>query len=1424
MAISEIQTSLNAGELSPNLYARVDLSKFESGAALLRNFYVDFRGGVANRPGTEYICAVKGVDGPKRLIPFTVSTQASYVLEFGEAYIRFISNGVQLEASPGVPYEVTTPYAAADLALLKYTQSADVLTLVHPSYPPANLTRTSDTTFSYDVIVTGPVIDPPVITDMTAPHSGPYNFGYLVTSVDLDGKEESLPSNPGVKHSEGMNELTNRVIGMSWTAPSQATSAYNVYKWGPIDAVTLNPATVWGFIGTSQTVTFTDNNIAPDFTKQPPAWGDPFSGGQFQSITVTSGGSGYDGVSGDWPVIPYVPLNITGDGTGAAGYAVIDHSNGTIIGAYLTNFGKDYTTATITANGEGGTGATFSYTLSPITSLYPSCTAYVQQRRCFAGSNLKPETLVMSQIGLYENFDTTPVSLDTDSIVLSIAGEEVNTIKAMVPVAYGLLTFTTGGSYLINGGSPYAPITPASISVQAQSSVGANDLMPLRVNTDVLYCQNKGNRIRNLAFAWQRQAYQGSDISALAAHLFDGYSTTEWTWAEEPFKLVWAVRDDGRMLTLTYVPDQEVFAWCRHDTQGLFKSVTSVPEGDENAVYVIVERYIPDAAPEGECCTGWVQYIERLAPRGDCCIYDAWFLDCALSLPKTYPDGQLCLTHVSGNTYTAHFCANGDVGYVMEAKENYPAARIADLPTWHSRFVETSELGISYDHRRRKMLYTGLFAENDPTTNDTGFTLWSGVNTISPGDTYETGSHHFNKDVSIIEVDFDTGVVVEYPVWSADNLVPAGIGGGDGTWRRFVTDFTTSGASLPLVINPHNHDVWVSAESCELYQFRYEDSFQQVISPFFPVIDTDNFVKTVGITEDYVYAYELNFVDLSGDPFYMIPATITSDEVTADQKLAYATYSGFPDHNSQFWASAVDGDKNLWILSASLTGTRDYKLLKFTPPVSISYPTPPVGGGFTDVTPWGSSTGPNTDVSSYASSTYYSGTSFQGSANVVMYLPASGQLAMVTKLFKQDAGSSDQANTRFDCTYVTIAGMSFDYHKGFVGGYMTAEWAVTSDPSAAAWAPQDFKEHNQYLSFSDYTYAGMNYARRAFLFSCLPVVGGVVSSDLADLHSIIVIYDFINGSAPTLVQMVDEQGWDDTYTDYATAISNTNVVEQSMQPKTASPGVPDQPYLDTGLWDADTNTFWWSGLQRNMYKLDSTFTYRDSYFPEVLPPLLRMSFNVPETLSGVISTGCAQLSVVEQVDDTTYTVELLGGTLDELLLPDDPSGVLRPVEANDWYTTTPVTTVTGLDHLEGKVVYALADGRVEGPFTVSSGSITLSAESANVVVGLQYTSQIKTLYLTVEGLQPGTIQGKRKFVPAVTLRVDCTAGLEAGIDFDNLTPVPDLDTTEPYTGDARVVVFSDWTETGEVCVQQTQPLPAGVLGIIVEVTPGDTGR
>ncbi len=93
MAQPVIQHSFHAGEWAPALNARVDLQKYHSGAALLRNFFVDYRGGASSCPGTKYILQAFKSSSKVRLIPFQASFTVNYVLEFGDLYIRFYSNG-----------------------------------------------------------------------------------------------------------------------------------------------------------------------------------------------------------------------------------------------------------------------------------------------------------------------------------------------------------------------------------------------------------------------------------------------------------------------------------------------------------------------------------------------------------------------------------------------------------------------------------------------------------------------------------------------------------------------------------------------------------------------------------------------------------------------------------------------------------------------------------------------------------------------------------------------------------------------------------------------------------------------------------------------------------------------------------------------------------------------------------------------------------------------------------------------------------------------------------------------------------------------------------------------------------------------------------------------------------------------------------
>lgn len=643
MANALLQTSFAAGELSPSLYARVDLAKYSSGAALLRNWYVDYRGGASTRPGTQFIgqCLV-GHPGQPRLIPFVVSTIASYVLEFGDHYIRFISNGgFVVDPGTGLPLVVASPYAVTDLPLLKYTQSADVLTLTHQSYPIYNLERTSPTAFTLAPDTIGPIVLAPInVAGAQVGGTGTaYVYGYVFTSVANDG-EESAPSFPIFVEGAILDQNMGKVNTFTFS-PADGAAYYSAYKVGPFPSRgsghgTPTP-TIFGFIGSTATTTYLDDNIAPDFSRTPPTFQDPFSPGQVASVVVVAPGS-----AGDYSADYIIPLIFTGDGSGASGYAVLDTTNDVVVGVVLTNPGKNYTTCVVTDT--GANTAVYAVTLGQQSGTYPAACGYFQERRVFGGTPNFPESFVMSQPGAYNNFDTSPIQLDTDAITASIASRQVNAIKSLTAMNTGLVILTTGGGFLVSGGGANDAITPSNIVAFPQASPGCNDLIPLVINSSILYGQNRGAVIRDMQFNFYVQAYTGTDRSVLASHLFTNYALMEWAYSEEPFRLVQVVRNDGRLLVLTYVPEQEIFAWTHYDTFGFYRSIASVPEGQINAVYVIVQRLVGGV---------YVYYIERFASGQFETLQDSWCLDCALATPNVLPTADLTLGAVSGSGVSA---------------------------------------------------------------------------------------------------------------------------------------------------------------------------------------------------------------------------------------------------------------------------------------------------------------------------------------------------------------------------------------------------------------------------------------------------------------------------------------------------------------------------------------------------------------------------------------------------------------------------------------------------------------------------------------------------------------------------------------------------------------------------------------------------
>ena len=145
---SPIQTNFTGGEFAPTLEGRVDLRKYANACRQMRNMYPLMHGPAVRRAGTRFVAQTKAAASRSRLIPFEFSVAQAYVLEFGEQYIRVFKDHGTVEASPGVPVEIATPYGAGELAGLRYAQSADVLYLVHPGHAPRTLTRTSHTSWT----------------------------------------------------------------------------------------------------------------------------------------------------------------------------------------------------------------------------------------------------------------------------------------------------------------------------------------------------------------------------------------------------------------------------------------------------------------------------------------------------------------------------------------------------------------------------------------------------------------------------------------------------------------------------------------------------------------------------------------------------------------------------------------------------------------------------------------------------------------------------------------------------------------------------------------------------------------------------------------------------------------------------------------------------------------------------------------------------------------------------------------------------------------------------------------------------------------------------------------------------------------------------------------------------------------------------
>jgi hypothetical protein len=517
--IRTYKTSFNGGELTPEFFGQIGDAKFQTGLALCRNFVVKPQGPIENRAGFGFVREVKDSGKAVRLLPFTFSTTQTMVLELGAGYFRFHTQGATV-LDGAVPYEIANPYAEADLFDIHFTQSGDVLTLVHPKYAPRELRRLGATNWTLVAVAFTPQVQPPTAVGAASSGAGTqYDYSYVVTTFSPDLLTQSVASAAATCQNNIFASGAKNTI--TWTPPAGAPAGtqYAVYK--------LQGGT-YGYIGRTTDTSLVDDNIAADLSLTPP---------------------NYDQV-----------FQAAGD--------------------------------------------------------YPAATSYYEQRRVFGGTSNAPQKIWMTRSGTEADMSYSLPTKDDDRIAFRIAALQANTIRHVVPLS-DLLVLTSSAEFRITSVNTDA-LTPSSISVKPQSYIGANNVQPVIINSNLLYGAARGGHMREMAYSRDANGYMSGDLSLRSIHLFDDYELVDMAYAKAPIPIVWAISSSGKLLGLTYVPEQQVGAWHQHDTDGVFESCAVVAEDREDVLYVIVQRQVNGVSR---------RYVERLASRKFSSLATAFFVD-----------------------------------------------------------------------------------------------------------------------------------------------------------------------------------------------------------------------------------------------------------------------------------------------------------------------------------------------------------------------------------------------------------------------------------------------------------------------------------------------------------------------------------------------------------------------------------------------------------------------------------------------------------------------------------------------------------------------------------------------------------------------------------------------------------------------------
>lgn len=616
------QLAFTTGEVSPDVSSRFDLEQYKSALLEAENVVIRPYGAVAKRQGSQYVGQVKYSDKPTRLFEFTTNTNNSFMLEFGDKYIRVWNYGIYT----GI--EVTTPFTSDILFDLNCNQSGDVMFICSGKYPIQTLSRYSDTDWRMSTYKLTEQPYDEINTDNG--HTLTVN-GDTITSTkdlftqDMVGSVIQIAYYVEAVHTKSAGEVVEKKVKRYMQAQT-IEKTYNNINYN-VGAFSTDTELSWKFTthGTWEgTVKLQISNNDGQTWKDSRTYtskndynvtdtGKIEAGARLKYVSDIKSGS----VNCDLSIMPFTQYGIVEI------KSVTDTKNAKV---NVLNGIKEGEPSYQWKLGSWNRGRG-----------YPKLCTFYQDRFVVAATDSKPNFIWFSRTGDYPNFGVEKVEgtiTDDSAITLPVINRKMCEIRHLVP-ANDLIILTSGNEWIVRGDKT---ITPTNCNLKTQTQRGALSCEPQFIGNRCVFVQERGGTVRDMGYSYESDNYTGQDLTLFVKTLVKGHLAVTSAYAQDPDSIIYYVRDDGQLNCLTYIPEQKVYGWSHFVTNGKYRYVESVAEGEQDTIYFVVDRVINNKS---------VKCIERSIPLYTEDNSDV-FLDCYVKVANSIKTDYINAPHLVG--------------------------------------------------------------------------------------------------------------------------------------------------------------------------------------------------------------------------------------------------------------------------------------------------------------------------------------------------------------------------------------------------------------------------------------------------------------------------------------------------------------------------------------------------------------------------------------------------------------------------------------------------------------------------------------------------------------------------------------------------------------------------------------------------------